>query len=597
MKLLDIPKRRPAGLSPKLCGPVVAASLLASMALAGPAAAAISNPPVAPHEIVSFPERDFVVLDAFDPSTPYTVKVIRNGTVIGTAQGTTDSAGFLEVNHPGGVCWSGSTPNILPEDVIQATPETDAANQDLDPANDNGDATTTANVTVTEPATEVGTDIVIKGVAADAAGNPADIDNIESRVINPALVDTEVGRRDLRAPGGVAGAYTGTFAYDPVDPVTNPRGTNYTATYSGLSPEAREIAVEGQSRMLAFFPGGAVRQGLTIFEFGELGGPGFGGCPATADYAVTEATPAKVNAANAAGGLVLKGLSQNAGAVNVTVTDSAGQTVGPIAATLSTPDAQGRQTWSTQGIDVSTLADGTLTASGTYTVEGQELSGGRLSVQKDVVLPGAPTATPAPGTYLSGQSVTLDAEDGSDIRYTVNGSTPTATSRLYTGQIQVTSSQTIRAIVVDGTGNLSAEASFAYVINAPAFRDAPATPATPAQPQGAGVAAIPAIPASRAAGAARIAGLRSVSVLRLKSAKRSGIAASFSSRRLASAEVRLYSLKGARKLVASKRVGLADGSHSVRLNSSSMRKRLGRGRYLLQVSAGGKVVSKSIRIV
>ena len=43
----------------------------------------------------------------------------------------------------------------------------------------------------------------------------------------------------------------------------------------------RDLAAEGQMRALSWqvTDGAGNRQGLTISEFGELGGPGFGGCP------------------------------------------------------------------------------------------------------------------------------------------------------------------------------------------------------------------------------------------------------------------------------------------------------------------------------
>src|SRR3712207_8761698 len=45
---------------------------------------------------------------------------------------------------------------------------------------------------------------------------------------------------------------------------------------------------------------GGERSGITIFEFGELGGPGFGGCPAGARNAVT--APGTLNAERLAAG-------------------------------------------------------------------------------------------------------------------------------------------------------------------------------------------------------------------------------------------------------------------------------------------------------
>src|SRR3954462_12621450 len=83
----------------------------ASLAAAPPALAVINTPPVMPHDVTVFPMRDFVSVTE-DPNTAIRVDVIRNGVNVGTATGTTGADGLLEVNHPGGVCWIGFTPDI-----------------------------------------------------------------------------------------------------------------------------------------------------------------------------------------------------------------------------------------------------------------------------------------------------------------------------------------------------------------------------------------------------------------------------------------------------------------------------------------------------
>jgi hypothetical protein len=74
------------------------------------------------------------------------------------------------------------------------------------------------------------------------------------------------------------------------------------------------------------------------------------------------------------------------------------------------------------------------------------------------------TATPAPGTFTSAQSVTLVAsEQAATIYYTVDGSVPSASSAQYVAPIAITATKTIRYLAVDAAGNSSSE-SLLYTI-------------------------------------------------------------------------------------------------------------------------------------
>ena len=77
----------------------------------------------------------------------------------------------------------------------------------------------------------------------------------------------------------------------------------------------------------------------------------------------------------------------------------------------------------------------------------------------------APTFSPAGGSYTGTQTVTLsDTTAGAAIYYTVDGSTPTAVSTMYTAAISVSATETIKAIAV-GTGfTNSAVATSTYTI-------------------------------------------------------------------------------------------------------------------------------------
>ncbi|WP_208712298.1 chitobiase/beta-hexosaminidase C-terminal domain-containing protein [Sinomonas sp. R1AF57] len=75
------------------------------------------------------------------------------------------------------------------------------------------------------------------------------------------------------------------------------------------------------------------------------------------------------------------------------------------------------------------------------------------------------TATPPGGAYPSGQTVTLSSnEPSTTIRYTTDGSTPTATSPTYTSPIPIGSGLTLKYFGKDAAGNSSAVATQTYTL-------------------------------------------------------------------------------------------------------------------------------------
>ncbi|HTS38123.1 MAG TPA: chitobiase/beta-hexosaminidase C-terminal domain-containing protein [Candidatus Solibacter sp.] len=77
-----------------------------------------------------------------------------------------------------------------------------------------------------------------------------------------------------------------------------------------------------------------------------------------------------------------------------------------------------------------------------------------------------PTFSPAAGTYTGAQSVSInDAATPATIYYTTNGSTPTTSSSVYSGAIQVSATGTVKAIAVTPGASTSAVGSAAYTIN------------------------------------------------------------------------------------------------------------------------------------
>lgn len=116
-------------------------------ALPAAAPAAITEPPPSPKSVIVFPDRDFVSISGYGRNKDLAVRVLRNGVGIGAAEGRSDNApapdnGIFEVNHPGGVCWIGGAPDILPGDKVLVSATLG------DP---NADATTTGTSMPTRP--------------------------------------------------------------------------------------------------------------------------------------------------------------------------------------------------------------------------------------------------------------------------------------------------------------------------------------------------------------------------------------------------------------------------------------------------------------
>jgi Subtilisin-like serine proteases len=77
-----------------------------------------------------------------------------------------------------------------------------------------------------------------------------------------------------------------------------------------------------------------------------------------------------------------------------------------------------------------------------------------------------PTVSVAAGTYTSSQTVSLsDTTSGVSIYYTLDGTTPTSSSKLYSSPITISSTSTLKAIAVDSSGNSSSVLSVLYTIS------------------------------------------------------------------------------------------------------------------------------------
>ncbi|GFP76124.1 chitobiase/beta-hexosaminidase C-terminal domain-containing protein [Clostridium fungisolvens] len=85
-----------------------------------------------------------------------------------------------------------------------------------------------------------------------------------------------------------------------------------------------------------------------------------------------------------------------------------------------------------------------------------------------VTAPSKPVANIPGGSYTSSQVIALsDATSGASIYYTIDGTTPTAQSNLYTTPITISSTSTLKAVAIDSSGNSSEVLSNTYTITSP----------------------------------------------------------------------------------------------------------------------------------
>lgn len=222
-----------------------------------------------PNNIVCFPERDFCTIEGFVNLVGQilTVDVTRDGKTVGSANGKVsgDPALAFEINHPGGLCWGEGTtlkvtPDIIPGDLVTIK----SGSLPLgDMVISNGYVT--------------GSSITDKTVSLFGFLDTNVIkENIEVRIVNPLLLDTAVQKRQVGAVFGPVVREPGYSSSVQID------GTKFTATFTFDTQQAADIAASGEGyRILMWMKTGlnGFRQGLTISEFGEIGGPYSTICP------------------------------------------------------------------------------------------------------------------------------------------------------------------------------------------------------------------------------------------------------------------------------------------------------------------------------
>ena len=120
----------------------------------------------------------------------------------------------------------------------------------------------------------------------------------------------------------------------------------------------------------------------------------------------------------------------------------------------------------------SNLYSGPITVLATQTIKAMAVASGysnsAVSTATYTIGAASPVFSPKGGTYTSAQSVTItDSTPGAVIYYTTDGSTPTTSSKQYSGAIDVSSSQTLKAIAVASGYRTSTAAVAVYNISAP----------------------------------------------------------------------------------------------------------------------------------
>jgi hypothetical protein len=244
-----------------------------------------NDPPVANHTLLGFYARDFISATGYPAAEgPYVFSVIRaNAVVAQSIPFNSDPTGLIEVNHPGGTCWSGVTPDMRAGDVIRITNAAGIADQ-----------TTIQNVVLQRPMAINSTTVQLRGFALDTANLPLSVNAIEIRLIsNGGLFDANL-RRDMRAG---AGGLDGTLVADPVG------GGKFIATFANLSAndmlricggvDATGLAfvpAQASALWLGRFPGAFLEQTIYENDPAIAGGPVAGTCTAPLETPVTNAT-------------------------------------------------------------------------------------------------------------------------------------------------------------------------------------------------------------------------------------------------------------------------------------------------------------------
>jgi hypothetical protein len=441
---------------------------LSAAGLGGAALVADAAPPAFPNNVVVFPDRDFVTIEGYQSHIGEVglVEVTRDGKVIGSAKGTVEEGDVaFEINHPGGYCWGADTglnvtPDIRPGDKVNISfngidaGDTIAANTYV-----TGDSQLVAN------AAGVKDTLVVRGYAGPGVNQA----QMEQRIIQPDLVDTEIGRRDIRAvPGPLTpapkGGYSSSLTFE---------GDQFTATYVFQDPANALIASKADlgERAMSWQVEDADgnRQGLTIAEYGEAGGPGMGGCPAG---------PGDAGAPQPGAASIVRSVDKTSVSVTWNPTDpipgAAAVTGFDVDAVQQSLSAEGDHTvlGKRASANATHAVISGLKPDQGYDIEVRSMAGDKMSAPYTVQAPSptdpsdvtAPTLTVSPANTADvnvASQVTLSSELNADIYYTTNGKPavagglPSDTALHYTAPVVLSSQVTINAVAFDRAGNFS----------------------------------------------------------------------------------------------------------------------------------------------
>ncbi|WP_157970748.1 fibronectin type III domain-containing protein [Nakamurella deserti] len=433
--------------------------------------------PTYPDNVVVFPDRDFVTIEGYQDhiGETATVTVTRGSQVIGSAVGTVAEGDVaFEINHPGGVCWGAGTglnvtPDIQKGDKVSITFSDGAS----------GDTITSTGSAAAHAALSGNTVTVTGTYGPDVIAGQAEV-----RIVNPDLTAL-VGKRDVRAvTGGLAPAPKGGYSSN-----LEMADGRFTATFDFDTLKAAQTAAATQVERFMSWQvedADANRQGLTISEFGEFGGPGMGGCPA----GPADSAPPKASYT------VTRSADKTKLAVKWTPADTPAGTPAITNYNVAALKADGTFVGSRVGASATGATLAVDPAVADYTVEVRSVAGAKMGdpfepaptagtgeLPADQTAPNLTINPAASGntaeTAVEATSVTLGSESAADVYFTTDGSEavlgdlPGDTAQLYRSPIAITALTEIHAVAIDRAGNISKQAigfykpAGAQVLNAP----------------------------------------------------------------------------------------------------------------------------------